>query len=81
MWRYANVKIQKAFILRNLSNKHIGKIKSSVDTTVKGGKMVSGIVRQESWMNEVLWINSLVGRRTEVKFVYSTLGTTGMVQR
>ena len=35
--------------------------------------MVSGIVRQKSWINEVLRINSHIGRINEVKFVYSTL--------
>ena len=36
--------------------------------------MDRGIVRQESWINEVLRINSCTGRITEVKFGYSQLG-------
>ena len=35
--------------------------------------MVSGMVRQESWINEVLRINSCTGGITEVKFGYSQL--------
>ncbi|MBE9594773.1 MAG: hypothetical protein IMF19_14985 [Proteobacteria bacterium] len=36
--------------------------------------MASGIVRQESWINEVLRIKSCTGGITEVKFGYSQLG-------
>jgi uncharacterized membrane protein len=35
--------------------------------------MVSGMVRQESWINEVLRINSCTDGITEVKFGYSQL--------
>ncbi len=43
--------------------------------------MISGIVRHESWINEVLRINSLIGGKiTEVRFVYSTLDNIGKVQ-
>ena len=35
--------------------------------------MVSGMVRQESWINEVLRINSYTDGITEVKFGYSQL--------
>ena len=35
--------------------------------------MASGIVRQESWINEVLRINSSTDGITEVKFGYSQL--------
>ena len=35
--------------------------------------MVSEMVRQESWINEVLRINSCTGGITEVKFGYSQL--------
>lgn len=42
--------------------------------------MISGIVRHESWINEVLRINSLIGGITEVRFVYSTLDNIGKVQ-
>ena len=37
--------------------------------------MASGIVRQESWINEVLRINSCTDGITEVKFDYSQLNT------
>ena len=42
--------------------------------------MISGIVRHESWINEVLCINSHIGGIIEVKIVYSTLDNTEMVQ-
>ncbi len=42
--------------------------------------MISGIVRHESWINEVLCINSRIGGIIEVRFVYSTLDNTEMVQ-
>ena len=35
--------------------------------------MVRGMVRQESWINEVLRINSCIRGITEVKFGYSQL--------
>jgi len=38
--------------------------------------MVSGIVRQESWLNEVRRINSHFGGINEVKFDYLPLGAT-----
>jgi hypothetical protein len=37
--------------------------------------MASEIVRQESWINEVLRINSHIGRINEVEFVYSLLSS------
>ncbi len=39
--------------------------------------MVSGMVRQESRINEVLRINSRTDGITEVKFGYSQLGESG----
>jgi uncharacterized membrane protein len=43
--------------------------------------MVSGMVRQESWINEVLRINSCTDGITEVKFGYSQLYTiSGVIQ-
>jgi hypothetical protein len=35
--------------------------------------MVESLVRPESWINEVLRINSYIGRITELEFGYSQL--------
>jgi hypothetical protein len=35
--------------------------------------MIKGLVRQESWINEVLRINSRIGGINELEFVYSPL--------
>lgn len=35
--------------------------------------MTKGLVRQESWINELLRINSYIGRTYELEFVYSPL--------
>jgi len=40
--------------------------------------MVRGVVHQESWINEVLRINSCTDGITEVKFGYSQLGETNI---
>jgi hypothetical protein len=46
-----------------VSNEDIGKKKSCVKERENGG----GMVRQESWINEVLRINSHIGRINEMR--------------
>lgn len=43
--------------------------------------MIKGLVRQESWINEVLRINSRIGGINELEFVYSPLGDMAFKER
>lgn len=43
--------------------------------------MIKGLVRQESWINEILRINSRIGAINEFEFVYSPLGDMAFKER